>query len=289
MTPTARALIDRVHRVVEHAREVTDHPVLEAVARVGLVAYGLVHLLIGWLALQLARGSDRTDADQTGALQTVADSPGGVVALWLIGLGLLALALWQAGEVLLWWRGLLSRERWRRTAFVCAKCLAKAAVYAVLGGTALLFAAGGEYQADERLRELTGETLEVPGGTALVVAVAVGVVAVGLYTVLRGCTGGFMKDIDLTAAPDRVEPWIEAVGRVGYVAKGIAFGLAGVLLVQAARTADLSAATGLDGALTVIAGVPGGSWLLGGVAAGFAAFGVYALGRARYPDRDPSS
>ncbi|MGK5173500.1 DUF1206 domain-containing protein [Geodermatophilus sp. CPCC 205761] len=287
--PSPRSLLDRVHRAVGHAREVTDHPVLEAVARVGLVAYGVVHLLIGWLAAQLARGAGRTDADQTGALSTVAGSPGGSVLLWLIGLGLLALALWQAGEVLLWWPGLLDRAHRRRTAFVCAKCLAKAAVYAVLGGTALLFAVGAEYEADERLRELTGETLEIPGGAALVAGVAAGVVAVGAYSLVRGFTGGFMKDIDLPAAPDRWEPLIFAVGRVGYAAKGLAFGLVGVLLWRAATSADVSTATGLDGAMTAIAGVRSGPWLLGGVAAGFAAFGLYALARARYPDRDPSS
>lgn len=287
--PSARPLLDRVHRLVENARTVTDHPVLEAVARVGLVAYGVLHLLIGWLAVQLARGSGRTDADQTGALQAVAGTPGGTVLLWLIGLGMLALALWQAGEVLLWWRGLLDRRHRLRTAVVCAKCLAKAAVYAVLGATALLFALGLEYQADDRLRELTGEALELPGGAALVLAVAAGVVAVGAYTLVRGLTGGFMRDVDLPAAPDRWEPLIEAAGRVGYVAKGIAFGLVGVLLWQAATTADLSGATGLDGAMTALASVDGAPWLLGVVAAGFAAFGVYALARARYPDRDPSA
>jgi Domain of Unknown Function (DUF1206) len=287
--PAARSLLDRVHRVVESAREVTDHPVLAAVARAGLVAYGAVHLLIAWLAGQLARGTDRTDADQTGALQVVAGTPGGLVLLWLIGLGLLALALWQSGEVLLWWRGLLDREHRLRTAIVCAKCLAKAAVYAVFGGTALLFAVGAGYEADERLRELTDETLDVRGGSALVVTVAAGVVAVGLYTLVRGVTGGFMKDVDLPAAPDRWEPWIEAAGRVGYVAKGVAFGLVGVLLWRSAASRDVSSATGLDGAMTAIVSVRGGPWLLTGVAAGFALFGLYALARARYPDRDPSS
>ena len=118
---------------------------------------------------------------------------------------------------------------------MCAKCLAKALVYAVLGVTALLFAVGLEYEADERLRDLTDETLEIPGGAVLVGGVAVAVVAVGLYTLVRGITGGFMKDIDLPAAPDRWEPLIEGIGRVGYVAKGIAFALVGVLLWQAAH------------------------------------------------------
>jgi hypothetical protein len=288
--PVARVLLSRVTGAVDRAREVTDHPVLRALARAGLVAYGLLHLLIAWLAVQLARGvGSAADADQTGALQTVADGPGGRALLWAIGLGLLSLALWQAGEVLLWWRGLLDPDRRTRTALVCARCLAKAVVYAVLGVTGLLFAAGAGYEADERLRELTDDTLEFPGGTVAVGAVAVAVVAVGVYTLSRGVTGGFMRDIDLPAAPDRWEPVIEAVGRVGYLAKGVAFGLVGVLLWQAASSADVSTATGLDGAMTAIAGVDAGPWLLGGVAAGFAAFGLYALARARYPDRDPSS
>jgi hypothetical protein len=287
--PLARSLLDRVHDAVERARAVTDHPVLTHLARTGLIAYGAMHLLIGYLALRLAWRVRGADADQTGALQTVADGPGGTVLLWGIGLGMLALALWQAGEVLLWWRGLLDRAHRLRTALVCAKCLAKALVYAVLGITALLFAVGAGYEADQRLQDLTDSTLEIPGGSVLVGAVAVGVVAVGLYSLVRGFTGGFMRDIDLPAAPDRWEPLIEGIGRVGYVAKGIAFGLVGILLWQAARSADVSTATGLDGAMTAIAGVRAGPWLLSAVAAGFAAFGVYALARARYPDRDPSS
>jgi hypothetical protein len=287
--PVPRALLDRVTGAVNRARDVTDHPVLEALARAGLVAYGLLHLLIAWLAVRLAGGVGGADADQTGALQTVADGPGGRVLLWAIGLGLLALALWQAGEVLLWWRGLFDPRHRLRTALVCARCLAKAAVYAALGVTGLLFAAGAGYQADERLRDLTDDALEIPGGTLAVQAVAVAVLAVGLYTLSRGLTGGFMRDIDLPAAPDRWEPVIEVVGRIGYLAKGVAFGLVGVLLWRAAHSADVSTATGLDGAMTAIAGVDAGPWLLAGIAVGFAAFGVYALARARYPDRDPSS
>jgi len=286
---SARALLDKVHAVVEQAREVTDHPVLRHLARVGLIAYGAMHLLIAFLAARMALGLRGADADQTGALQIVGSGPGGRALLWVIGLGLLCLGLWQAAEVLLWWRGLLDPDRRRRAAVVCVKCLAKGGVYAFFGVTALLFALGLEYEADERLPELTDEVLEIPGGEYAVYLVAVGVVPVGLYTLVRGFTGGFMRDIDLPAAPDRWEPAIEAIGRVGYVAKGIAFGVVGVLLWRAAASADVSTATGLDGAMTAIAGVGAGPWLLTAVAVGFAAFGVYALARARYPDRDPSS
>ncbi|WP_369141028.1 DUF1206 domain-containing protein [Modestobacter versicolor] len=281
----------RVHDAVARAREVTDHPVLTHLARVGLVAYGVLHVLIGWLAFRIAWfvQPSTEDADQTGALQTVGSSPGGRVLLWVIGLGMLALALWQGGEVLRWWTGLLRPDHRLRTAVLCAKCGAKAVVYAVLGVTALFFAVGAEYDAAARFRDLTDEALEIPGGSALVVAVGLGVAAVGVYVLVRGVTGGFMKDVDLDAAPDRWEPLIERVGSVGYVAKGIAFSLSGGLLVYAAATQDVSTATGLDGAMNVIADVPTGQWLLTAVAAGFALFGVYALARARYPDRDPAT
>jgi hypothetical protein len=281
----------RVQEAVTRARGVTDHPVLTHLARVGLVAYGVLHVLIGWLAFRIAWAgrSQAADADQTGALQTVAGSPGGRVLLWVIGLGMLALALWQAGELLRWWTGLLSPGRRVRALVVCAKCTAKALVYAVLGVTALFFAAGAEYDAADRFRALTDDALEIPGGSAVVVAVGLGVAAVGLYVLVRGVTGGFMKDVDLAAAPDRWEPLIERVGSVGYVAKGIAFAVSGGLLVYAAATRDVSTATGLDGAMNAIATVPAGRWLLTAVAVGFAAFGGYALARARYPDRDPAT
>jgi len=284
-------VLQRVHDAVDRAREVTDHPVLTHLARVGLVAYGVLHVLIGWLAFRIAWfvQPSTADADQTGALQAVADTPGGEVLLWVIGSGMLALALWQAGEVLRWWTGLLRPEHRLRVAVVCAKCGAKAAVYAVLGVTGLFSAVGAEYDAAARFRELTDDALHIPGGAALVVAVGVGVVAVGLYTLVRGVTGGFMKDVDLDAAPDRIEPVIQRVGSVGYVAKGIAFAVSGGLLVYAAATSDVSTATGLDGAMNAIGAVPTGQWLLTAVALGFAAFGVYALARARYPDRDPTT
>jgi Domain of Unknown Function (DUF1206) len=84
--PTARGLPDRAHRAVEHARGVTDHPVLEHVARIGPVAYAAVHFL------QLAGGVRAADADRTGALQAIGRAPGGGAVLWAVALGMIALA-----------------------------------------------------------------------------------------------------------------------------------------------------------------------------------------------------
>ncbi|SDX75778.1 protein of unknown function [Modestobacter sp. DSM 44400] len=284
-------LTQRAQELVTRARAITDRPALTHLARVGLIAYGLVYLLIGWLAAQLAWSghSAEIDADQGGALGTIAAAPGGQALLWVLGFGLLCLALWQATEVLRWWTGLLSADHRWRVAYVCTKCLLKGVAYAAVGITTLVFAVGAGYDAGRRFSTLTDDVLEIPGGSWLIGAVAVGVVAVGIYELARGVTGGFLKDIDLDAAPDRYEPVIQRIGQVGYLAKGIAFVVTGGLLVYAAATRDVSTATGLDGAMNAIGAIPTGQWLLTAVAVGFAAFGVYALARARYPDRDPSS
>ena len=95
--------------------------------------------------------------------------------------------------------------------------------------------------------------------------------------------------IVLTVTPGPDNLMVLGMGMSRGRAQGIAFGLVGVLLWRAATSTDVTSATGLDGAMTAIAGVDSGPWLLAGVAVGFAAFGGYALARARYPDRDPSS
>ena len=75
------------------AEQAGDSASLEGLARVGLVAYGVVYLLVGWLALQIAWGGSAKSADTSGALRTLADQPFGKILLWLVALGLVALAL----------------------------------------------------------------------------------------------------------------------------------------------------------------------------------------------------
>src|SRR5690349_24404333 len=75
---------------------------LENLARLGLVAHGIIHLLVAWLALQLAWGGGGKEADQSGAMSTLAQTPVGKPLLWVLAVGLIALAVWQAAEVLRW-------------------------------------------------------------------------------------------------------------------------------------------------------------------------------------------
>ena len=97
------------------AEQAGDSASLELVARAGLIAYGVVHLLIGWLAVQIAwSASDSKSADTSGALKTLASQPFGRILLWLVAVGLVALALWQASEAIWGYRNSDGAERARK-------------------------------------------------------------------------------------------------------------------------------------------------------------------------------
>ena len=109
-------------------REVSDNDWFERGVRLGLVAYGVVHLLIAWLALQLAFGDSAGAPSQQGAMHELAQKPFGEVLLWVVALGFVCLVVWQAD------RGRRRPPQARRAqAHVQARrCGGKAVIYARL-------------------------------------------------------------------------------------------------------------------------------------------------------------
>jgi hypothetical protein len=259
---------------------------LENLARVGLLAYGVVHLLIAWLALQLAWGGGGGSADQSGAMATLADSPVGKPLLWVVAIGMIALAVWQLAEVLRWRSGLSASGDQRTKAMQkTAKSVAKAVVYVALAVLAIRFATGSGSSSSQEQQQTTAGVFGWPGGRWWVGLAGLALIGVGVYHVYKGISKRFLKQIDLGSAPAGTRRLVERVGLVGFPGKGVALGLVGGLLVYAALTFDPAKATGLDGAMRTVLDAPFGRFLLTLVALGIAAFGVFCLIRARYPER----
>ncbi len=240
-----------------------DHPLLEAGARLGYAASGVLHLLLAWVTAQLAWTSGGEQADQQGALAQLQGNALGTALLWVLLAGFVLLALWQLTEAVA--RGEASDR---------AKAAAKAVTSGVLAATTLTVLLRGDGGGS------SGSTAGLLGsgpGRLLVGLAGVGVVAVGGYHVVKGWREWFLDDLE-----SRPSPWVRHAGRVGYAGKGGALAVVGVLLVVAAVQADPDKAEGLDAALHALAGLPFGAVLLTLVALGFAAYGVYAFGRARH-------
>ncbi len=264
-----------------------DSDALEHLARIGLIAYGVVHLLLAWLAVQLAWGvgGSPAQADQGGALATLAQQPFGTVLLWVVAVGMVALAAWQAAEALRWRGNLSASGDARKEAVVkVVKSVAKAVVYAAIAVLAVRYATGGGQSGGQQQQAAAG-IFGWPAGRWLVGLIGLVIVGIGAYLVHKGLTKRFLKEIDLREAPAKATRLVTRLGQAGYPAKGVAFGLVGVLLAWAAVTFDPAGASGLDGALRSLLAVPFGQWLLTLVALGIAAFGAFCLVRARYPER----
>lgn len=240
---------------------------VRTVARAGYVASGIVHLLLGWLAVQLALGSPGRQADESGAFATLADTAVGRALLWLCVVGFAALALWQLVE---------AASRWRR-AGERLKAAAKAVVYAALCWTAYPFASGGRSGQGGGTSDLTADLMSRPWGALLVGAAGLVLVGVGAYHVHKGWVRGFLEDLE--SHPGR---YAEVSGRVGYVAKGVALGTVGVLFGVAAVENDPDQAGGMDQALRALLEAPLGGGLLTVVGLGLGAYGLYSFARARH-------
>jgi len=265
--------------VAYKAEQAGDSTSLEWLARGGLIAYGVVHLLVGWLALQIAWGtSGGTSADTSGALQTLADQPFGTVLLWVAAVGLVALALWQVSEAI--W-GHPDRDRAKRVRKQVTSG-ARATVYAAFAVSAALFALGAGSSSSQSQEQATTGVLAWPGGRVLVVAAGLAVIGVGIAGIIKGIRKSFIEEINTSSMSPTARTGVLRLGQVGYIAKGIALSVVGGLLTYATLTFDRQTAQGLDGALQTILAQPFGRFLLTAVALGFAAFGLFAILQSRY-------
>lgn len=269
----------KVEQAGDKAEQVGKSTSLAMVARVGLIAYGAVHLLIAWLALQIAWGlAGNQSADTSGAMKTLADQPFGRILLWLVAVGLIALALWQSTQVLWGYRDSEGAQRLRKQ----ITSAAKAAAYSALGISAISIALGSQKSSSQTQQQATSGVLAWPGGRVLVVAAGLVIIGVGVASVVKGVKQSFSEEINTSSMSPTARKAVTRMGQVGYVAKGAALGVVGGLLSYATLTFDPQKAQGLDGALQTILAQPFGRFLLTAVALGFLAFGLFAILQARY-------
>ena len=207
-----------------NAKRLADSAGLEAVARAGLVAYGVVYLLIGGLALQLAWGAGPSKSpDPSGAFRTLAEQPLGNVLLWLIALSLVALGLWKASDVFWGHRNFDGAERVRRRVHSGVW----AVIYSGLGIRSALVAAGFGSGSSNSPQQATVGVLAWPGGRAIVIATGLIIISVGLVEAIRGVRKSFSEEIDTSSLSSAAQMGVLHLGQVGYVTKGMALGMVG--------------------------------------------------------------
>ena len=255
------------------ARSAGNSRMLTTIARIGFAASGLMHLLMGYLAIRIARHQGG-ESDQSGAFAQMAKLPGGMIILWITVAGLAALALWLLLQAALG-IGSSSKKRWVRSLVSLGKGIA----YATLASTALSLALRHPTDSGSSAREASGTLLSLPGGQALLIAVGIATAGVGGYFIYKGLVKKFHEDIMVPAGHPGTA--VDVLGMTGYIAKGIAIVTLGVLFIVASVNVDPKDASGLDGALKALTALPFGEAILMVIAAGLIAYGLYSFARAR--------
>jgi hypothetical protein len=264
---------DRAERV---GQEVQDSKTLDRGIRFGMVAYGVVHLVVAWLAVQLALGNHGKNASQKGAMQTLAKQPVGPLLLWLIAIGMFLLVIWRVIEVFTGHQEYDGGKRWRRR----ATSGFKAVIYGYIGYLALRYAIGSGSSSSST--SYTKTLMNQPYGRWLVGGVGAAIVLYGVSYARRGWTEKFMENLDARGTIGDTGKAYRVIGKVGYIAKGLAFCVVGGLFVAAAYTHHAKKSGGLDQALHTVLQQPLGPVLLILVAAGIACYGLFCFARARH-------
>jgi hypothetical protein len=260
-------------------RRADNSPWMDRGVRFGMICYGVVYLLIAWLALQLALGNQQSNASNKGALQLLRKQTFGPVLLWLIAIGLTVLVLWRLLEAAFGHQEYDGGKRTRKRLVSAGK----AVIYGYVAYLAFRYAIGAGSNGNSDTT--TAKLMDAPFGRFLVGLAGVAVAAYGVAQIRRGWTEKFMENLDARGSSGDAGKAYRLLGKVGYIAKGIAFILIGGLFVTAAFTHHAKKSGNLDQALHSLLDYPFGQVLLVLIAAGIACYGLFCFARARHLSR----
>jgi hypothetical protein len=258
------------------ARRASRSPAAHCLARAGLIARGVIYILVGWVAVLVALGDSAREADQQGALNLLAGKSYGLITLWLLGIGFAGYALWRLSEAAF---GVTGEPR---GAGPRVKSLARAVIYAGLSYLTFTVISGTDRSQSRGQQDITATAMQHPSGRVLVGVVGLVIVASGLTLVVEGARKKFMRYLKTAQMSARTRRVVRLLGMTGTIARGLVFALVGVGVIDAALTHKAAESGGIDKALLTLRDQPFGEYLMLLAAGGLVVFGAYGLCEARW-------
>lgn len=248
------------------------------VARIGFASIAVVYMTIGFLALLLAAGRGGQALDQRGAIDALDRLPGGKLLLAVLALGMAGYAIWRLlqGTMDLEEKGKKAKGMAIRLGY-----MASGLAYASLAVYSLKVVVGGASSGDPG-KGFSAWLLSNKAGAVILGALALAVIGWGLWHFVKAYKEKFMKHVNTGQMSGTERTWMRRVGKLGLSARGAVLITLGILGISAARHHDPDEVQGFDGALRELASQPYGTYILGVVALGLIAYGLYWAFNVRY-------
>ncbi|WP_433663280.1 DUF1206 domain-containing protein [Nocardia sp. CA-128927] len=259
------------------AGRIAQNSAFERCARAGFIVSGILHLIIGYIAIRIALGGAGGTADSSGAMAELAGKPGGIIALWVGVVGFVLMALWRCAEAALGSSSRPDADSKKSEAVNRVKAFSLAVVYFAFAFSAFGFARGSGGSSGGQSAGLTARLMQSTAGTIALIAVGLIIIGIGGYHAYKGASRNFLDDLEGSTSD-----LVRRLGMTGYIAKGIAIAAVGLLVILAASQSAPSKASGLDGALKTLGAQPYGVALLVVAGLGIITYGLYSFAMARY-------
>jgi hypothetical protein len=250
-------------------------PLMEAFERLGYGVRGLIYITMGLLALTVTLGKGGAPVDPQGAISAIGRQPAGMLLLWVVLIGLVSYSLWGVIRAVF---DPLHKGRDAKGLLTRAAFLVSAASYAILVlYTYGIISGSGSGQSGAGTQKSMASIMSTSWGPFVIGILGVAVIAVGLYQIYQGFNSSFDKQFQPYAMTAQEVKAATQLGRFGTAARGFVLALVGILVCTAAFQSNSSQAVGFGAALTALMRQPYGMWLLGIVAVGLMAFGVFSM------------
>jgi hypothetical protein len=266
--------------VVHQAKHAAANPLVEQLERFGFVIRGLIYIIIGVLALQLAAGAGGATTSPTSAIALIGRQPLGKILLVIVVVGLAGYSLWGFVRAIL---DPLGRGTGAKGLLDRAGFLFSGLSYGILLiPTVLTLLNKPSASTAGSTAGVPATLLTGPYGKWLVVVFGLFWIGAGAGQLVIAYVAHFTRDLKtstMSAQEVKAATWL---GRIGYAARGVVFGLIGVIILQTAFATGAKQAQGFDGALAALLHAPYGEILLGAVAIGLILFGIYSAFCAKW-------
>jgi hypothetical protein len=248
---------------------------IETLARLGYACKGFIYAIVGFLALAAALNRGGRITDTRGALRVLLTQPFGNTMLWIVGVGLCGYAAWRVLDA---WFDPDRRGATLAGLAVRLGSVMRAAAYGTIGLEAFRLARGlrasSSGQTSRQTRLWAARVMDLPFGEWLVVLVGLGVIAYGIWEIVKA----LREETDRSVDPSRLPPAMRAplvnVARFGVMARAAVIGALGFFLARAALQHDPSQAPGPRESIIELVGLFHSRWVLGAIGLGLMAYGV---------------